>query len=111
MVKFVSEMDKRSLLSHRKKLQNDESVKESIKANEKLEDTIRVMEDLTEARRRIMNIAKTLPEVEFTFVQHGNIMCKMIGGFKGPKFVKVNNTEALWELGVDVVDRDIYNNI
>ena len=75
-----------------------------LKADPRFEDRIFAFEDLTEARRRILDAARNSPESEFCFTRDGIIQCKTRSG----TFVKIEKSDDLMRLGVEELDYDKY---
>ena len=60
------------------------------------EDKIMIYEDLTDARRKLREVAKDAPDVSFCYSRDGTIVCKTTDG----RWVDINNYNDLLKVGV-----------
>ena len=82
---------------------------EGIKASDKLNDKVLIFDDLTEARERLLRTVRDRENVHFAFVKDGYILARLQ---RGGKFIKIENAEDLFHVGVNDVDfADYYKSI
>ena len=67
-----------------------------------------IFDELTEARERLLRTVRAAQQVEFVFVKDGYILAKV----NGRRFVKLENADDLFHIGISDVDyADYYKNI
>ena len=100
LVKISSGKEKAVIMASKKKLKDNQAIKD----DERYSDKVMVLEDLTDARLKLLKTVRELPGTDFAFVKDGYIMVRQRTG----KFVKIESADDLFHLGLDDVKYENY---
>ena len=95
---FSARRDKDRILKNKKKLKDNQKIKEDARFGDK----VIIMEDVTEARQKLLRIVRETPSVDFAFVQDGVVKCKCRDG----RFHRIETADDLYHIGHDDAQYD-----
>ena len=90
-----------AIIRGKKKLKDAEALKGTTAFTEK----VTIVEDLTNARAKLLKYTNNLPQVDFAYAREGSLICKTRNG----KFEEVETPDDLFRLRVnDVKFEELY---